>query len=363
MERLALALVALGHEVSAYTGRDGATHAEWCGVKIVRLPMHISGKPSVFTASFLATIHSLFVPYDIIHYHSVIPSAWIGLARFFSRLPKVVATLHGDSYRGSERGMLARLIGYLLEKNMVEKADRVIVPTLRLRERLEKNFHREVSVLPDGVESKRFRSGVLPYELRSKRYIVTEAVLQKESDTHYLIRAFLELEDTGKLPNAFKLVVILPSLTRNSYLKYLEALVANRESVVVVAKLSPKEKEFLTAEALLSVKTGSRHEELNTLLDELSLGTLLVLPRPTVLPEESHILTYPAQNIVALKKVLALYINRPEKVAARALMLQAWLEDEHSLRATAEHLVSLYRETEHAKVPKKNFVFHSDHVA
>jgi len=258
VEELASRMVADGHRVFAYV-RNNYTQkdlAEYKGVTLIHLPSIPTKHLDAISHTFLASIHSLFGGYDIIHYHGIGPSLLSWIPKLFTRKTKVVATFHCQDYYHQKWGWFARLSLRFGERMTCRVPDATIAVSKGLAKYAFEKYGRKAEVIPNGasVLYSPKTDALLQWGLKDKRYILSQGRLIKHKGIHYLIEAFKQLEDSAKIPNNFKLVIVGGSHFTDDYVEYLHTIAKGRDNIVFTGAQSGQAMRELFSHAYIFVQ-------------------------------------------------------------------------------------------------------------
>jgi starch synthase len=185
-----------GNTVTIYRRKpylnSGNRDARFPGIRFVDFGVPRSKFLETFLHSFLATLHSLFQGYDIVHYHNTGPGFFIPLL-VFSRA-KVVFTYHNVSYTQKKWNFAAKKFLSLSEKVSLNNSDYVIfISEVIKAEMLQKYTVNKCSVIFNGVRLPELAvqsDYVESLGLEKQRYIISVGRFLEEKGFDYLIRAF-----------------------------------------------------------------------------------------------------------------------------------------------------------------------------
>lgn len=147
-----------------------------------------------FLHSFLATLHSLFQRYDIIHYHNTGPGFFIPLARLSGA--KIVFTYHNVSYTQQKWNLFARKFLTLSESISMKRSDHIIFISDVIRKGMQDKYQipdNSSSVIFNGVniqERSSDDSFIRRLGVEKYGYILAVGRFMEEKGFDYLIRAF-----------------------------------------------------------------------------------------------------------------------------------------------------------------------------
>lgn len=353
VEKLATRLALQGHEVTVYVRSHYTPLArtEFEGVHLIHVPSIHTKHLDAITHTFFATIHALFMPYDIIHYQSIGPSILSIIPRLLKPKSRIIATFHSRDYFHQKWGIVARALLHMAEYITCIVPERTIVSSETLIEYVKTSYGRDVTFIPNGAEIafESDTSALDAFGLRPKRYILVVSRLVPHKGTHYLIKAFKELEDTNKLPNNFKLVIVGTHANTEEYESFLKLLARGRSNILMVGEQTGKTLETLYSQAYLYVQPSENEGLSLALLEAMGHGLL-----PVVSDIEAHKEAvantgafFPVKDVDGLKRELAYFINRSDEVAALGHMAQERVREHYSWDAIARRTMEVYENTLH----------------
>ncbi|HLC95401.1 MAG TPA: glycosyltransferase family 4 protein [Patescibacteria group bacterium] len=350
VEELATHLAASGQEVFVYVRSYYTDRAllEYAGVKLIHIPTIHTKHLDAITHTFLATIHALFQNYDIVHYHSIGPSILSILVRIFRPGVRVFATFHSRDYLHQKWNVLARLFLHIAEMMTCTIPEHTIVISQTLERYAEKKYNKRFLMIPNGadVAFEPDTSLLTQWDLRPKRYILSVSRLIKHKGIHYLIKAFNELEDTNKVPNNFKLVIVGGPANTEEYVQFLALLARGRRNIIFVGEQTGIALETLFSHAYIFVQPSEDEGLSLALLEAMGHG---VMPVVSNIPANREAIAqtgvwFQSKNIDSLKKELAYFINRPEEVNIFGKMAEERVRNEYSWDAIARRTLEAYED-------------------
>lgn len=350
VEKLSTRLAAQGHDVTVYV-RSHYTPAsleEFEGVQLVHVPSINTKHLDAITHTFAATLHALFSSYDIIHYQSIGPSVLSVIPRVFKPKTRVVATFHSRDYTHKKWGFFARTLLHVAEYITCTVPERTIVSSETLIDYAKEAYGRVVTFIPSGAEvtfEKDTRT-LAEFGLRSKRYLLAVHRLVPHKGTHYLIKAFKELEDTNRIPNNFKLVIVGAAANTEEYETFLKHLAEGRPNILLVGEQTGKVLETLYSHAYLYVQPSEQEGLSLALLEAMGHGLLPVVS--DIEPHKEAVANtgafFPVKDVDGLKKELAYFINRSDEVEALGKAAQERVREHYSWDAVAKKTLEVYQD-------------------
>ena len=349
VEHVAVRMAALGHDVTVYVRAHYTPFElrEWKGVRLVHTPGIRSKHLDAITHTITATLHALFVPYDVIHYQSIGPSVLALLPRFLKRRTHVVATFHSIDYLHRKWGVFAQACLRLGEWLIVRVPERTIVVSRDLVTHVRIKHGREAVYIPNGATTEQTVAvdRLALFGLKRRRYILTVSRLVAHKGIHHLIKAFIQLEDTNQLPNNFKLVIVGKEVDTVEYEQYLKTLAENRANIVFLGEQTGEPLEQLFSNASLFVQPSEEEGLSIALLEAMGHGLPVVA---SDIPANLEAVGATATMFVSgdsedLKKKLAYLINRPLERKRLGEEARARIESEYSWDAIVRETLDIYK--------------------
>jgi glycosyltransferase involved in cell wall biosynthesis len=350
VEKLATRLAAQGQDVYVYVRPHYTSPSltEYDGVKLIHLPSIRTKHLEAITHTLFATLHMLFQNYDVVHYHSIGPSVLAILPRIFRPDMRVIATFHSRDYLHQKWNAVARLCLRFAEKLICVVPEKTIVISETLQKYAEAKYRKKFAFIPSGAEVAFDPDTDLlnQWGLRPKRYILSVSRLVKHKGIHYLIKAFNELEDTNKIPNNFKLVIVGAPAHTEEYAEFLKLLARDRHNIIFTGEQTGKTLEELFSHAYLFVQ-ASEDEGLSLALLEAMGHSLMPMVSDIEANREAIANTgvfFPSRDVGSLKKELAYYISRSDEVAALGHAAMERVRTQYGWDTMARHTLDIYEE-------------------
>ncbi|HMN19387.1 MAG TPA: glycosyltransferase [Candidatus Moranbacteria bacterium] len=266
---LARRMAAAGHSVFLYA--DGIQSDPRQGIITVSTPKTVAKIFGKQGYAVWAAGHCLMRPYDAAHFTEDLPlkaRILVRTLRFFKKRTAVV----------EER------VGFAVEAHLTSNA----------------------KVLSEA-------------NLKSKRYFLAKSHLGKESGLHQLVEAFKRLEDTAKVPNAFKLVIVAQGETDDDYARYLEMICHGRENILLVCLADEAALGQLLMHAYLFVHPSTSAKDDISLRQAMSYG-LATLASGKHDRSAGRIGFVFKEGVAELGDKLAYLLARPDEVAKAAAL-------------------------------------------
>ncbi len=349
VENVAVRMAQAGHEVFVYV-RSHYTEpslTEFKGVKLVHVPSIRTKNLDAITHTFFSTVHALFRGYDVIHYQSVGPTTLSFIPRMLLWRTKVVSTFHCQDYLHKKWGWFAKMYLKFGEYVACRVPNKTIVVSRGLQEYALKTYARNAAMIPNGadIETNVGSDVLAQFGLKEKRYILSVGRLVKHKGVHYLINAFGQLEDTNKLPNNFKLVIVGTNSETPEYEEYLKIMGKGRENILFLGEQMGRNLRQLFANAYLFVQPSESEGMSIALLEAMGYGLPIIVSdidaNTEVVAETGTV--FENKNSDDLRDKLAYLLNRPEEAGKLGVEAQERIRDHYSWDAIAKKTVELYQ--------------------
>ncbi|MBI2439417.1 MAG: glycosyltransferase family 4 protein [Candidatus Moranbacteria bacterium] len=353
VEKLSTRLASQGQEVYVYARNHytDRTLREYQGVTLVHVPSLHTKHFDAMTHTLFATVHAIFQDYDVIHYHSIGPSIFSFLPRILRPGVRVIATFHSRDYFHQKWNVFARLFLRLAERITCTLPEKTIVISETLKQYAEAKYRRTFSFVPNGAETGHVSStdALAQWGVRPGKYILSVSRLIKHKGIHYLIKAFNELEDTNRLPNNFKLVIVGSPTHTEEYETFLKLLARGRSRIVFTGEQTGQALEELFSHAYLFVQPSEDEGLSLALLEAMGHG---LMPIVSDIPANREAVAntgavFQNRDINGLKKELAYFINRSEEVQALGKLAEDRVRQQYSWDAIARRTLEVYEEALH----------------
>ena len=199
-EEVGRRLAALGHEVTVYC-RTFFTprQSEHNGMRLVRLPTVRSKHFETVLHTMLSTLHVLFQPCDIVHYHTLGPALFSFVPRLIGK--KTAVTVQGLDWQRKKWGRVASAVLRLGEKAAVWCPDTTMVVSRTLWSYFRERYRLETRYIANGalLRERRNATKILEWGLLPERYVLFLGRFSPEKNCHLLIEAYEPIETEVKL--------------------------------------------------------------------------------------------------------------------------------------------------------------------
>ena len=347
VEALALGLVEKGHRVTVYVrGYANPGHrVTWKGIRLIELPsLHFKNLDAI-THSFLASIHTLCHPCDVIHYHGVGPSTVAWIPRLFRPDKKVVVTFHSRDRFHEKWGWLARTYLAYGEWTSVAFPHVTIAVSHVIQLFCQQMFHaKRVKHIPNGVTIPSLHPGsdvLASLGLKPNQYFFTLSRLVAHKAVDDVIRAFAEVQTTKKL-----VVIGYATYDDVAYEQKLQRLAAKDPRVILVGKQQGLALQQLIANGYAMVH-ASRSEGLSVaILEGMSYAKAVIM---SDIPENLEVIDHSGiafhlGDIASLREVLQMAVDDPTLIEERGLRAREVVKTLYSWQSVIDRTERLYKE-------------------
>lgn len=349
-EEVAIRMAAMGHEVFAYV-RNNYTNKElreYKGIKLIHLPSISTKHLDAISHTFFATIHALFSNYDVIHYHGIGPSLLSWIIKICKPKTALVATFHCQDYFHQKWGKFAQMSLKLGEFVTCKVPDKTIVVSKSLAQYAKDVYKIEAEIIPNGAEisySEKIEA-LSKWGIRDKKYILSVGRLIKHKGVHYLIEAFKQLEDSSKIPNNFKLVIVGEGFHTDEYVNYLHTISEGRDNIVFTGAQQGEILEQLFSHAYLFVQPSESEGLSIALLEAMGYGLAPLVSdiKENLEPIADAGFSFKSKNVQDLRDKLAYLLNRNAEVAQIGKKAKQRISMEYSWDSIAQKTINLYKE-------------------
>lgn len=350
VEELAVRMAKIGHEVFVYarhnyTDKNLKTYK---GVKLIHLPSISTKHLDAISYTFLATLHALFQKYDIVHYHAIGPSSLSWIIKIFKRKTALITTFHCQDYYHQKWGKIARSYLKFGEYMTCKMPDKTITVSKELAEFARKKYGVQAAVIPNGanVNFNPRTDNLSRWNLKEKKYILFVGRLIKHKGVHYLIEAFKQLQDTGRLANGFKLAIVGEGFHTDDYVKYLKTLSEGRNNIIFTGVQTGEALEQFFSHAYLFVQP-SEYEGLSiALLEAMGYGLAPLvsdIKENTEAIEDAGIV-FKSKDIQDLKDKLSYLMNKPSETERLGRIAKEKAAREYSWDSIVQKTLEVYQE-------------------
>lgn len=341
-EELGTRLVRKGNKVIVYTMKHyGAQSGIYNGMEIKTVPCINSKSLEKITASFMATLNSLFLKdVDIVHFHAFGPSIFCILPRIMGK--KVVVQGHGIEWQRSRWNIVGKTFLKITEMPSVKFPNIVTVVSRVQQKYLKDKYNIDSVYIPTGVNSPTILKPKIIKErfgLSGNDYILFAARLVREKGAHYLIEAF------NSIRTDFKLVIAGDAQHELEYKNELKKIASNNKNIIFTG--------FVTGEILYELFTNcylfvlpSEIEGLPiALLEAMSYGNCCLV---SDIPENLEAInglgyTYKSKDVNDLREKIEFLLKNNEAVTAIKDKAKEYVISNFSWDIIADKFEKLYK--------------------
>ncbi len=349
VERLAVSLAGMGHDVTVYTRTyyTESTLLEFQGVKLVALPSIHTKHLDAISHTFVATLHALFQRYDVIHFHSIGPSIFAILPRILRPDVHVITTFHSRDYFHQKWNAFAKRCLHFAEWMTCTVPEKTIVISQTLADYATRTYRKDFVMIPNGADVHTSKRTDCLKELGIKEglYLLSVSRLIRHKGIHYLIKAFQALKETGELPgNGWKLVIVGTHAQTEDYMEYLHFLAAGDTDIIFTGERSGEELAQLYSHAGVFVQPSEDEGLSLALLEALGYGLPCVVSDiPANLEAIAQCgVSFESKNILDLKQKLSALINRPDIMSMLGTVARERAQAEYDWQAIARRTLAVY---------------------
>lgn len=348
VEELASEIAASGHEVFVYV-RNNYTDKnlkEYRGVKLVHLPSISTKNLDAISHTLFASMHALFKNYDVIHYQAIGPSLLSWIIKIFKRRTLLVATFHCQDYYHKKWGWLARKALKLGEWMICHVPDKTIAVSKSLAEYAKETYDVDSEIIFNGTRlGKDFNWKALnKWNLKKGRYIVFVGRLVRHKGIHHLIEAFKKLNNKGKVPGDFKLVIVGDGFYTDDYVNNLKNYAKSESNIVFTGNLEGDELRGVFAGAHLFVQPSESEGLSISLLEAMGYGVPILVSdireNMDVAGEVAY--SFKTNNVADLRNKLDELINGNIDFSNNIREAQDLIENRYNWEIIGQKTISLY---------------------
>jgi glycosyltransferase involved in cell wall biosynthesis len=350
VEQIAVRLATQGHSATAYVRENYVPKnvTEFQGVQLVHTAGVSSKMLDAITHTFTATLDVLRQDYDVVHYHSIGPSILAFIPRILKPGTRVVATFHSRDYFHQKWNWFARTFLRVAEMAVCRVPERTIVISETLRDYAENTYGKGFDFIPNGAEVNSAQDPELlrGWGLKTGRYVLLQGRLVAHKGFHYAIKAFQELEKSGKVANNFKLVLVGGSAHTDEYVQYLKVLTEGNQNILMLGEQTGVAMSTLWNNAALYVQPSEDEGLSLSLLEAMGHGLMPIvssIPANLEAIQNGAGVSFENRNVEDLTKALAYYLNNTEEREVIAKKAKERAEAVYSWDAIAKRTAEVYR--------------------
>ncbi|MDD4606711.1 MAG: glycosyltransferase family 4 protein [Patescibacteria group bacterium] len=350
VEELSKGLADFGHQVFVYT-RPHYTDknlTNYQKINLISLPSIHTKHLDAIVHTFLASVHSLFQNYDIIHYHGVGPSLLAWIPRIFKPKAKVVATFHCVDRRHQKWGKFAQLALRMGEIAASIFPHETISVSRTLQNYIKDNYKQDSVYIPNGVNIQTEKLAdekqteiLKEFNLTSQKYIVMISRLVRHKGAHYLIQAWQQLKDRKDM----KLVIVGGSAFTDDYVQEIQNLASQEKDIILTGNQTGDKLETLFRNAYLFI-LPSESEGLPIVILEAMNYEVPVLASD--IPENLELVdiggfSFKCSQVDDLKNKLERLLEQPEIIKVKAKTAKELINKNYNWQNIVQQIQDLYQ--------------------
>lgn len=352
VDDLSRRLVSAGHEVVVYCRKEYSLNKklvhEYSGVHLVYLPTIKNKYLETVLHVFLASIHSLFLQPDIIHYHGIGPSIFSWIPRMCKPSVKVLATFHCQDYYHQKWGSFSRFVFRVGEWVACTCTHKTIVVSKYLQRYVLKKYHRKAVYLPNAVplNERIFPNLIKQFGLTKGNYILSVSRLVKHKGIHTLIQAYQKLSQ--EVTNLPYLVIVGASVFTEQYVTSLHVLAGENDRIIFLGEQEGLILKELYSNARLFVQASQTEGLSYSLLEAMSFGSPVLVSdiaeNTEVLPSLGY--TFRTGNEYDLKDKLQMILSSHASSLSRiGVMNREQVKKHYNLDHVIHRVLRFYTHT------------------
>jgi glycosyltransferase involved in cell wall biosynthesis len=338
-EEVGSRLAAAGHDVTEYC-RSYFTprQDEHNGMRLVRLPTVRSKHFETVIHTLLSTLHVLFRPCDIVHYHALAPALFSSLPRLAGK--KTAVTVQGLDWQRTKWGNIAAAVLRLGELSAIRLPVATMVVSGTLQSHFWHRHHAETRYVPNGavLRERRQAAKIQEWGLAPGMYILFLGRFSPEKNCPLLIEAY------ERMDTQVKLVLAGGSQRSDSYSQELRRHESDR--VRLLDYVSGDGFEELLTNAMLFVLPSDLEGLSLALLEAMGAGLCVFandIPENRELVSGAGFLFRPG-DVSDLERMLRLLIEDPDVREAAGKAAKLRIQEHYLWPKVAAEIEQVYLE-------------------
>jgi len=321
VEELSKRLSHQGHDVFVFC-RSWYTKPQeaYEGVRLVFTSSWKTKHLDAITHTFTSILQAARMHMDIFHLHGVGPALLAWLPKLLCPSAKVIVTFHCIDQHHEKWSLPARLMLRLGEKLACTIPDLTIVVSKELQQYCKKHYKKETLHIPNGTTipcGQMAEKPLKPFGLTPEKYFLMCARLVKHKGAHLLIEAWREARRLHPgLTKDMKLAIVGGSAFTDAYVREIQALAKEDETIVLTGSQSGKTLESLYAHCYAMVHPSWSEGLPIAVLEGMSYGKCVLAAN---IPENQELiaiygLQFENKNVTDLSEKIIALLEEPEQV-------------------------------------------------
>ena len=291
----------------------------------------------------------------MIHYQAIGPTSLSIIPKILKPKTAIISTFHCQDYFHQKWGWFAKKYLKFGEWITCNIPDKTITVSKTLRSYALNKYAAKTFYIPNGanVEHNDGTKALDRWGLKDKKYIISVGRLIKHKGNQYLIEAFKKLEDTNKLPNSFKLVIVGNGFHTEKYVRDLYKISEDRKSIIFTNSQTGATLEQLFSHAYLFVQPSESEGLSISLLEAMGHG---IAPLVSDIPENLEAIgkcgfSFRARSKEDLEEKLAYFLNKSDEVERIGKCAKERVDKNYSWDSIARKTLGIYESNQ--KLPDK----------
>jgi len=323
-EEVGQRLAAEGHEVTVYCRNYFTPNVgQHNGMRVVRLPAPRSKHFETVLHTLHSTLHVMFNPCDIVHYHALGPALFSWIPRLAGR--KTAVTVQGLDWQRRKWSKLASGVLRLGEKAAIWCPDQTFVVSRTLHQYFHDRYAKNALYIANGaiLRERRPARRIREWGLNEDNYILFLGRFSPEKNCHLLIEAY------EKLDTCVKLVLAGSANPSDEYFRRLARHASDR--IHLLKYVSGDTFDELLTNAMFFVLPSDMEGLSLALLEAMGAGVCVLasnIPENRELVEGAGFLFVPG-DVVDLEEKLRFLIENPHVRQAAAHAAKQRIQQEY----------------------------------
>ncbi|MCX5900317.1 MAG: glycosyltransferase family 4 protein, partial [Proteobacteria bacterium] len=226
--------------------------------------------------------------------------------------------------------------------------EKTVVLTRGQQQYVRETYRRDTVVIPNGygISYDPGAQELAPWGLTENNYILSVCRLIPHKGIHYLIDAFKQLEDAGRVPHGVKLVIVGSGFHTDAYEQQLRDMGSGRANIIFTGTQSGAALAQLYSHACVFVQPSESEGLSISLLEAMGCGTapLVSSIAENMEPLQGLGFIFASRNVEDLKNKLSEVLRNRAGAEAMGKKVRALAERAYNWDSIAERYLRLYEE-------------------